>query len=265
MRLSGRKGLKYRLLPLIRLGFRITGRPWNDFYTWLINYQERHTRIEDLVSRYRRDTSQAPVREKGLYDISLGENYVAFLREQGLQPHHDFLDFGCGYGRMTIPLLRYLEPQRYVGVDLSAERIRLARDFVTLESLDVAQPAFYVATRDNQFSYLAGRKFDVIWARAVLGHMPVKEIRECLLGLRDLLKSGGVFIGDYDLLEDADAGVGQTNVKTFRVGRTTMRQLIEEIGFVYNEIPDWEERLRLDERREYICMMRLTLAPAEQA
>lgn len=260
MQLKGRKGVKYRLLPLVQLGFRVAGRRWNDFYTWLIDYQERNTDIEDLISRYQRDTSAAPVREKGLYDISLGENYVTFLRELGLKPSDDFLDFGCGYGRMTIPLLRFLETGRYVGVDLSAERIRLARDFVARENLDMSRPTFHVATRDNRFDYLKGRKFDVIWARAVLGHMPLKETRECLVGLRELLKPGGVFIGDYDVNEESDTGIGRTNVKTFRVGRAKMRDLIEEIGFVYDEIPDWEERLSLQERRSYICMMRLKLA-----
>lgn len=259
IRLSGRKGLKYRLLPLVRLAFRVTGRRWNDFYTWLINYQERKTRMVDIVARYRRDTKTAPVQEKGLYDISLGENYAAFLRELGLKPHHDFLDFGCGYGRVAVPLLRYFEPGKYVGVDIASERIRLAREFVALERLEHAQPTFYVATRDNRFDYLGDRKFDMIWARAVLGHMPLKETRECMMGLRGLLKPGGVFIGDYDLLEESDAGVGQTNVKTFRVGRATMQSLIEEIGFIYGEVPDWEQRLSLVERRSYICMMHLSL------
>jgi SAM-dependent methyltransferase len=257
IKFRGRDGLKYRMLPLARLGFAVLGRRWTDFYAWLLNYQERNTRMKDVLARYRRDLTTTPRREKGLYDVSLGESYVEFLKQHGLQPHHDILDFGCGYGRVTIPLLRYLEPGRYVGVDLSTERIRMAWEYVDLEGLRDTKPSLHVTPRDNSFAYLGDRKFDFIWARAVLGHMPLQDVRDCLAGLRRLLKPGGVFIGDYDVTVGEGAQLEKTNVKTFKVPEPTMRDVVAQAGFVYGEIADWEEKLSLDERRSYLRMMRL--------
>jgi SAM-dependent methyltransferase len=258
IKLRGRDGLKYRLLPIIRIGFALLGRRWTDFYAWLLNYQERNTRMRDVLARYKRDLGTGPRCEKGLYDVSLGEAYVTFLRLHGLRPNHDVLDFGCGYGRVAIPLLRYLEPGRYVGVDLSVERIRLAWEYVGIENLGDRKPAFHVTPRDNSLDYLGERKFDFIWARAVLGHMPLEDVRNCLIGLRELLKPGGVFIGDYDVAEGEDAQFEKTNVKTFKVPEHAMRDVVAKAGFSYAEIGDWEERLNLDERRSFIRMMRLT-------
>ena len=260
IKLRGRDGIKYRLLPLVRVGFAALGRSWTDFYAWLLNYQERNTRMTDVLARNKRDLGATARRERGLYDVSLGEAYTEFLKLHGLKPYHDVLDFGCGYGRVAIPLLRYLDSSRYVGVDLSAERIRLAWEYIDIENLRDRNPAFHVTPRDNTFSYLDDRKFDFIWARAVLGHMPLDDVRDCLFGLRKLLKPGGAFIGDYDVATGDDAQLEKTNVKTFKVPERTMRDVVEAAGFSYGEINDWEERLNLEERRSFIRMMRLTPA-----
>jgi SAM-dependent methyltransferase len=256
--LSGRTGLKYRLLPAIMMGFKLFGGRWNDFYAWLVNYQERNTNMKDLIEKYNRDPSKLR-REKGLYDIAIGALYVDFLKKHGLQPSHDVLDFGCGYGRVANPLLRYLEHGKYVGVDVSGERIRLAREYVELEGLRDRGGQFYVSPRDNSFDYLGGRKFDVVWARAVLGHMPFEESHTCLAGIRSILKPGGIFIGDFDA-SDENEGFANTNVKTFRYPVPEMRKMAESLGFRYAEIPDWEDSISPEGRRPYIRMMRLTAA-----
>jgi SAM-dependent methyltransferase len=59
-----------------------------------------------------------------------------FLRHMvvigGLKPHHNVLDAGCGFGRMAMPLSRYLAPgSRYLGFDIVAEPIDWCRQKIT--------------------------------------------------------------------------------------------------------------------------------------
>ena len=51
-----------------------------------------------------------------------------------------FLDFGCGYGRIGIPVIKYLNKKLYTGIDLSEERIRLAKKYVKKEKLEHKAP-----------------------------------------------------------------------------------------------------------------------------
>ena len=52
----------------------------------------------------------------GLWEEA-GERHLAFLREQGLRSSDRVLDVGCGCLRTGVKLLKYLEADRYVGVD----------------------------------------------------------------------------------------------------------------------------------------------------
>lgn len=258
IKLSGRNGLRYRMLPLVHIGFRLTGRRWSDFYAWMLDRQERRTSIEHITARFEHTQASSARRERGLYDLSVAESYVDFLREQGLLPEHRILDFGCGFARIGVPLIRYLNPGNYIGVDLSRERIRLAEEYITKEGLADKSPQFIVAPRSNDLSYLAQASFDFIWARAVFGHMPPADIKTCLAGLRPLLKTAGVLIGDYDAADPERQVVHKVNVKTFRVPDSEMQSMVSDIGYDYATLPHWEDNISPDERRPYIRMMRLS-------
>jgi len=256
LRLSGRDGLKWRLLPVVRFCFRLVGKDWNHFYAWMLNRQERATDIADVVRRNKRDVS-GPVRKvKGLYDVSAGALYVEFLERQGLKATHRLLDFGCGYGRMAIPLLGKLEAGNYVGVDLSRERIRQAHDYVALEGLGDRRPVFHVANMDNDMSYLGEQKFDVVWVHSVLGHMPLDDVRRCLGELAKRMAPDGFLIANYAFADEIEV----KNISAFYVPEAMMQELVEGLGFTYATVDDfWTDRIA-PERVAYEKMMRLTLA-----
>ena len=67
------------------------------------------------------------VRHKNVLEESMGfrgqwEEHrcfqIAFLREQGLKPSHKILEIGCGPLTGGIPIIRYLEPNNYFGLDI---------------------------------------------------------------------------------------------------------------------------------------------------
>lgn len=253
---SGRKGIKWRVLPVIKVMFHAVGLKWAHFYAWMLNRQDRNVRIDDLL-RKSRATGDAAPSVKGLYDISVGEKYVDFLKVEGVKPDQKVLDFGCGYGRIAVPLIRYLDKGNYVGVDLSAERIRLAREYISVESLDEKEPTLSVAPPSNKMDYLPAADFDVVWAHSVFAHMPVSDFRMCLTQLRTLLRPEGVLMGNYGFSERRM----KTNLSAFFFTEAEVREIVDEAGFVYGETSDYWVANIAPERETTEKMLRLTLKP----
>ena len=92
--------------------------------------------------------------DKGLYDTSMGDYHLRFLMSHGLQPHSKIFDLGFGFGRTTIPLVKFLEKGNYVGSEISKERHRIATEWVELEGLSNREPHLVVAF-DNKFNFLS--------------------------------------------------------------------------------------------------------------
>ncbi len=257
LRLSGRGGLKWRLLPVIHMAFRMTGRSWAQFYAWMLNYQDRHVRMTDILGRHARDTSKAENRKvKGLYDVSVGHLYTEFLKKEGLKSGHRLLDFGCGYGRVGVPLIQFLDPDGYAGMDLSHERIRLFQEYIEHEGLQERRPELFVAQPDNDMKYLDQGSFDVIWAHSVFAHMPLADVKRCLVNLAKLLKPRGMVIANYSFSDR----VSKTNISAFWLPEDVMREAVAEAGLVYGETGNWWGENIAPERQATDKMMKLRLA-----
>jgi 2-polyprenyl-3-methyl-5-hydroxy-6-metoxy-1,4-benzoquinol methylase len=113
--------------------------------------------------------------EIGHYGVIL--NYARVLEPQSI------LDVGCGHG-VLIPLLNKLPYQSYLGVDLSAEAIRMA----TQQYAD-ARTTFAVADAE---SFQCDRSFDLIIFNECLYYL--KDPRGLLLAYKQWLRPGGHFL-----------------------------------------------------------------------
>jgi hypothetical protein len=100
--LSGRRGLKWRLLPVVQFWFWIRGKPFVEFYAWMIDRQERNNAIEKILRESER-RSKAATKFKGLYDMSDADSHTKFMVSERVQPCHTVMDYGCGFGRTAIP------------------------------------------------------------------------------------------------------------------------------------------------------------------
>ena len=92
------------------------------------------------------------------------------------------LDLGCGNGRFS----ELFEDEDYVGVDVSEELMRLAkekypnREFVSINATNLPFP-------DNSF--------DKVFCLAVIHHIPSKQMRQAFLAeAKRVLKPGGLLI-----------------------------------------------------------------------
>jgi len=95
------------------------------------------------------------------------------------------LDFGCGTGRLVIPLAEIAE--HVVGLDISESMLREAQkncEELSLRNIDLLKSS-------DDLSSLNGY-FDFIHAVIVFQHIPVSRGRRIFMNLLDHLKEGGI-------------------------------------------------------------------------
>ncbi len=96
------------------------------------------------------------------------------------------LDFGCGTGRLSIPLAK--KSQRLIGLDVSADMLREARK--NAERQGVNNVEFKIS--DDSLSALKGERFDLINSYIVLQHINVERGMLIIEKMLQLLNSGGI-------------------------------------------------------------------------
>src|SRR6185436_5420865 len=106
-----------------------------------------------------------------------GDLQLAFLKANGVRPEHTVMDLGCGPGRAARRIVPYLEPHRYVGVDISGECIAHAIRLAVEEGWDERLPRFYMDTSGAvDLAHWCDLQFDFVWAHSVFTHLPPQQI-----------------------------------------------------------------------------------------
>lgn len=225
---------RWKVLSLVRFSFGLMGKSWNDFYAWMLDYQDRKVTLDQILGKKRNDT-----KFKGLWDWWRGEYCVEFMVRHGLKPGDTLLDYGCGYGRVTIPALRFQQGGHYIGTEISARRLELARQWVEREALSGSSYELRL-TKDNSISYLEDRSVDAIWVLSVFNHMPDEELVVTLEAMRRIIRDDGVLFAYYVLpVEKRDA----KTLKTFRRSDDEMTVLLSGAGFRCHFLDDWNDDL----------------------
>jgi SAM-dependent methyltransferase len=118
-----------------------------------------------------------------------GAFQLHLLRRMGLQEHHRLLDVGCGPLRAGTHFIRYLDGERYCGVDSNADFIRAARAIV------VEDPV--LCRKQPQLKEVSGfdgmpldMDFDWMMAFSVLNHCSAGQQREFFVQLDRNTKDG---------------------------------------------------------------------------
>jgi SAM-dependent methyltransferase len=121
-----------------------------------------------------------------------GQHQLDFLRAQGLQPKHKFLDVGCGSLRAGRLLTEYLDPGNYYGIDANIELLEVGYE----QELTDAQRARLPITNlrmNDRFDGDFGVKFDMAIAQSVFSHVSLNHVRLCLFRVASVMAPGGKF------------------------------------------------------------------------
>jgi len=201
------------------------------------------------------DTPRLPYMEG--FEEQMGSYQLDYVKKHGLQPHHSLLDYGCGYLRAGIYFIRYLEPGRYTGIDLSKGRLAQGEGFVARFGLADKKPRL-IASTEMDLAQRAGTTFDYIWAHGVLSHMPVEDIELLIKNLPDLLGENAVFLGNYTEL--ADGEVKMATLRHFFFNRSVFERLCAKYGLQCEFPEDWRN-IHPHELSEIDRMVKITRVP----
>ena len=132
---------------------------------------------------------------------------IQFLKQVGLEPQHYLLDLGCGTLRGGIPVIEYLEKGHYFGVEVRQEVLDEGIKELRDSKLTGKEPTLVAAADISPLNL--EKKFDYVWAFAVLIHMEDKILYGALDFVRRHLKDEGCFYGSVNFGDKLDKSRGR--------------------------------------------------------
>ena len=90
------------------------------------------------------------------------------LKNAGLKANSNVLEIGCGIGTVSHLILKYITEGSFVGLDISAESIKMAQQFNSFHK----KAEFFV---DDMSNFSHKTKFDFVVFPDVLEHIPVEQ------------------------------------------------------------------------------------------
>ncbi|MCL6697675.1 methyltransferase domain-containing protein [Sphingomonas sp. NSE70-1] len=131
---------------------------------------------------------------------------------QSLFKFDNILDFGCGCGRLMIPLGFMVPPGRISGTDIDIKPIRwLNAHYPSFQDVDVNRVKVPTKYPDG--------KFDFIFSISVFTHLPEKMQNAWLAELSRILKPGGIGLftthGENHYSKLPKAGLSEINSRGF--------------------------------------------------
>ena len=122
---------------------------------------------------------------------------ISFLRGIGLAPSDTLVDIGCGVLRGGIPIIEFLDESNYYGIDVREESIEIGKKELERAKLGNKRPQLIHC--QSLLSVTLSNKVDKAWAFSVLFHLSDARLNECMLFVRNNLKSTGKFYANVKL------------------------------------------------------------------
>jgi ubiquinone/menaquinone biosynthesis C-methylase UbiE len=123
------------------------------------------------------------------------EKILEELKLVPLHPGMSVLDVGCGTGAVTRILAERVSPGRVVGLDLSEDRLSVAREIAEKEGVSNVE---YVRA-DVRDLNPEDHRFDLAYSRCLFQYLPGKAGMDTVAAMKRLARPGGrVAVADID-------------------------------------------------------------------
>ncbi len=161
---------------------------------------------------------------------------LEYLRRHGLARRHRLLEVGCGTVATGKYLIEHLDPQNYVGIDISSRSIDIAWALIRGRSSLLAKGPSLHHVSGVDFSPIGSNTFDMIWAQSVLTQSSPSVMQTVLTALRPLLKPSGTLFANFTGIS---AGVTQTQLNRWAYAPQLVREAAAGAGFASQIMTDW--------------------------
>lgn len=176
--------------------------------------------LDELINRFYTEAEKQNLHliVGGGHSIEIANETFELLKAFGLfKKGIDILDFGCGFGRLSIPILKELDQNnKYIGVDIVPKLIDYAKK--TIESNFANAKFFLLADKNKHYDqYFDGlhigddsisniqevcSSIDFIMNFSVFTHLEKKDARKYLREFFRVLKPGGNLLISTFLIND---------------------------------------------------------------
>jgi SAM-dependent methyltransferase len=126
---------------------------------------------------------------------------ISFLKEQGLVPSNKMLEIGCGPLTGGIPIIEYLEPGNYVGVDVRSSVLDLSWKEVGRARLSGRNPRLICSSSFGSLE-LTGQTFDFVFSFSVLFHLSDELLAAYFDAVRNMLRLDGVCLANANTVDE---------------------------------------------------------------
>jgi hypothetical protein len=139
------------------------------------------------------------------YTRGKAEAWAERLVEAGLEPQHLCVEYGCGSLWAAEPVVRYLQPGRYYGLDLTDHFYAFGRQRIgTL--LDEKQVRLAVISPES-LREVAALQPDFIFSRKVLPHVKADALPRYVANIASLMTPKTVAVIDNYPMTGADGAI----------------------------------------------------------
>lgn len=185
--------------------------------------------------------------------IKTGEEFFNYFKEiGGLKSNDKVLDIGCGIGRMSLPLTKYLfQGGEYYGFDIVKKGIDWCNNNIStsypnfhFEHVDIYNkmynPNGTIQSSEFKFPY-DNEKFDFAFLTSVFTHMFRKDIEQYMKEISRVLKKGGRCLVTFFLINDISRALIKKGVSTkefiYQIDENSFSidEKIPESAFSFNE------------------------------
>lgn len=170
---------------------------------------------------------------------------LELLKRNGLRPHHHVLEIGAGALVAGRPLMQYLCPDRYVGIEPNTWLVSAARDhFPDMDQWFREKKPIFLDRTDFDAAD-TGRTFDFVLSHSILSHAPHWQLPIFLRNVGKVLGPYGVIVVSLRMYDEHGKLMGDSRHEEWQYpGATyfaigTIQEEARKLGLEAEHLPEY--------------------------
>ena len=139
------------------------------------------------------------------YTKAKAERWLGHLKKLGLRPEHLCVEYGCGSLWAAEPVIHYLQPGRFIGLDVTDAFYELGRQ--RLGSLIADKQVRLAVIDPKSVRDTAALRPDFVYSRKVLPHVPERALPRYVRNIASLVAEQTVVLIDNTPVHAPDGSI----------------------------------------------------------